>query len=318
MSSLARVPAATQAVSGAIGGSLANLLLYPLDVVIVRLQVQRDTEIANAIQKNENGKSHAEILNDPAVSELSIAQTSKSILQEEGWQAFFEGAGDDVIASFTQSFLYFFVYDYLRNKQVRYHIRKRGYAPRTLGLQKELFFGAVAGMFCKLFTTPLRNIVILKQIDHTRSKTMVQCVKEIYRNKGFTGLWSGYRATLFLSANPSLSYYFYQLMSSPKRIDSKRRVFARAAIAKSLATMVTYPVILAKTRTQARPGQSNLYRDLWKTFKRNGVTGLYDGINAQLLKGCFSQGITMTSKESITRLVVYIYVNFVSQGRLRV
>lgn len=302
-----------QAIGGAIGGSLANFLLYSLDVVTVRLQVQRDTEIANVRKKPEFIKSKPGIL---GASELSIAQTFRLILQEEGWKAFFDGAGDDAIASFMQSFLYFFIYDYMRNRQIRYYIGKRGYAPRTLGLQKELFFGAVAGMFCKFFTTPLQNVVVLKQIDHTRSKSMVQCVKEIYKNKGITGLWSGYRATLFLSANPSLSYYFYQLMGSPQRVDSKRHVFVRAAIAKALATMVTYPVILAKTRTQARPGQSDLYRDLWKTYKNNGITGLYDGINAQLLKGCVSQGITMTTKESITRSIIYIYVHFLSRGKL--
>lgn len=277
------IPASIQAASGAIGSSFANLTLFPLDVATVRAQVERESQS----------------INYEGVGTLIVR-----ILQDEGWRSFFEGAGDDLVATALQSFLYFFVYNSLRNKQLTRGGKKR----RMLSVQSELFYGAIAGVICKLFTTPLKNIVLLKQLNAT-PKSFGECVKEIHAAKGVTGFWSGYRATFFLSINPSLAYYFYQLMGSKHR-QTTARVFIRAAASKSLALIMTYPVILAKTRTQASESKNrSMLAELVTILRTNGFTGLYDGIEGQLLKGVFTQGITMTTKESIEGAVVKLLMN---------
>lgn len=281
------IPASIQAASGAIGSSFANLTLFPLDVATVRAQVERENQ---------------------SINYESVATLIVRIMQDEGWKSFFEGAGDDLVATALQSFLYFFVYNSLRNRQLSRGSKKR----RMLSVQSELFYGAIAGIICKLFTTPLKNIVLLKQLNAT-PKSFGECVKEIHAAKGVSGFWSGYRATFFLSINPSLAYYFYQLMGSKHR-QTSIRVFIRAAVSKSLALLMTYPVILAKTRTQASDSKHrSMLGELVSIIRTTGLRGLYDGVEGQLLKGVFTQGITMTTKESIEGAVVKLFL----KSRLR-
>lgn len=290
---MSHIPASIQALSGSIGSSLANLALFPLDVATVRAQVERDTAVTD-------GKS---------VAYESVPTVIKRILNEEGWKSFFEGAGSDLVATALQSFLYFFVYNKLRNHQlniVAVTTGKLDKVPRLLNIQTELLNGAVAGVICKLFTTPLKNIVLLKQLSGDNIN-FGRCVHEIYRSKGLPGFWSGYKATFFLSANPSLAYYFYQLLGSRHR-SSAAKVFLRAAIAKSMALLLTYPVILAKTRSQASHVKKSMLSEMWTTLKTNGLLGLYDGADGQLVKGIFTQGITMTTKESIEHAVLAFMV----------
>lgn len=82
-----------------------------------------------------------------------------------------------------------------------------------------------------------------------------------------------------------------------------------------------YPLILAKTRLQTqrednefdtpfpqtsgsvKPGHSKAqlptsFVDVWKSaYHRDGYTGLYQGLEAQLVKGFLSQGVAMMTKQ---------------------
>lgn len=73
-----------------------------------------------------------------------------------------------------------------------------------------------------------------------------------------------------------------------------------------LAVTFLYPLILAKTRIQtARSSslanhttsrQQNILQ-VWRTaYEREGVKGLYQGLEAQVVKGIVSQGVTMMVK----------------------
>jgi hypothetical protein len=77
------------------------------------------------------------------------------------------------------------------------------------------------------------------------------------------GFWSGYRSSILLTLNPSISYYLFELFKSkfppnslaignpkPRKTHSSLETFLLAAVSKSIASTVTYPFILAKTRMQ--------------------------------------------------------------------
>jgi len=85
------------------------------------------------------------------------------------------------------------------------------------------------------------------------------------------GFWSGYRSSILLTVNPSISYYLFELFKStfsPGLFTLSRKsarsskshapleVFLFAAISKSIASTVTYPFILAKTRMQVSDGRN--------------------------------------------------------------
>lgn len=88
--------------------------------------------------------------------------------------------------------------------------------------------------------------------------------------------------------------------------------FLTAASASSVASAVTYPLILAKTRLQFRsPSGRSVYRSTLhvfiKTIRRQGVRGLYAGLEGQLAKGFLSEGLKQTLKARLEVVIVLLY-----------
>lgn len=359
--------AGASAFSGAVGGAVANLAVFPLDLVTTRLQVQR-----GYLDKEDQY--------------TSLWDAFTKIVENEGILALYDGAFQDTISTMASAFFYFFAYDFLRNNRLKMKRLPSGRLPTTLGIAEELLVGSLAGIFCRFITSPLGNIVTRQQtaalisqassaqnsgattpahhekqhgnhhhVQHKRqphdkhghptthkqhphhdleadlsaaarkaklaklaAPSALAIAKDIYKEKGITGFWTGYKATVVLSINPSLTYYFFQALKA-NLIPYKRRdnptggeLFLYSALAKSLAGLITYPYILAKTRLQVKaddPGKkaksaSQMVVDI---VKKEGFVGLWEGAQGQILKGFFSQGITMLIKDKIARVFIYIY-----------
>lgn len=78
------------------------------------------------------------------------------------------------------------------------------------------------------------------------------------------------------------------------------------------AVTILYPLILIKTRVQSArkakdlpgsqpskssPSQTSPINIASEIIKREGVKGLYQGLEAQLIKGVISQGLTLSTKQ---------------------
>ena len=76
------------------------------------------------------------------------------------------------------------------------------------------------------------------------------------------------------------------------------------ALSKSLATIVTQPLIVAKVGLQSKPPPSRLGKP-FKSFIEvmqfiihdDGLLGLFKGMGPQITKGLLVQGILMMTKE---------------------
>jgi hypothetical protein len=109
--------------------------------------------------------------------------------------------------------------------------------------------------------------------------------------------------------------------------------FALGATSKSLATVVTYPYIMAKVRIQTRQkgaeeeeengalpapaiGSARRPRDegavdiLARVLRTEGFSGWYKGMGAQILKAVLSQGVLFMSKEQFEGYALAIMVMF--------
>lgn len=83
----------------------------------------------------------------------------------------------------------------------------------------------------------------------------------IRAEKGLTGLWAGYGATLVLTLNPSITFYLQHalkkaLVDRGGKGESGGMVFLVAALSKVVATAVTYPFNIAKARVQVSAPES--------------------------------------------------------------
>lgn len=110
---------------------------------------------------------------------------------------------------------------------------------------------------------------------------------------------------------------------------SPREAFVGAAISNSIALAILYPIILAKTRLQnssvvsltealmdayegryspSRSGREKKKASASGQVSKPGTPGLYQGLEMQILKGFFNQGVTFLVKGRIEEMIVNAYI----------
>ncbi|KAF2862070.1 mitochondrial carrier [Piedraia hortae CBS 480.64] len=287
------LPALGHALAGSLATATSKALLYPLDLVTTRLQVCR--------RSSGSGKE----------GYSSLVDALQKIYHEEGGlSAFYIGCVADVSKGIADSFLFFLAYTFLRQRQLAASGKK------NLSAVRELSIGVVAGSFAKLFTTPLQNLVTRQQTaaGKDKGKTLTEIAQQIYSQSGWSGFWAGYSASLILTMNPAITFMVDAVLKRVVARSSKlssRLTFLVAAISKAVATTATYPIILAKSRAQSsnkpkstRAGlrqllgaQYAIFLSLRAVYKAEGLSGLYSGLETEVLKGFLSHGMTMTIKD---------------------
>ncbi|KAH6849989.1 mitochondrial carrier domain-containing protein [Chaetomium sp. MPI-CAGE-AT-0009] len=321
------LPALGHAASGATGTIISTAATYPLDLVNTRFKVQRQLQLDGSIR--------------PGDTYTGLADAFRTIYTREGGaRAFFAGLGADVAKSAADSFLFFLFYTWFRARRLAMHRDVR-----HLGGVEELAVGAAAGACAKLFTTPVSNVVTRRQTasllhssssndsakagegteTSARDLSFGEIISEMRRERGVFGLWAGYSASLVLTLNPSITFFLQQVLKralvATERWDEPgaSTTFLLAAASKVVATAVTYPFQIAKARVQVsaapeekaeggrRVGSDNIFATVLRIARAEGGRALYDGIGGELLKGFFSHGTTMLSKDVIHRFIVQLY-----------
>ncbi|KAI9841018.1 MAG: hypothetical protein M1837_001048 [Sclerophora amabilis] len=332
------LPALGHALAGSIGSAISNIAVFPLDLIITRLQVQRQ------LRKKSSTRDDAEY------KDIQDA-CSKIYNQEGGLGAFYTGVGHDTAKTVIDSFLFFLAYNFLRQRK----LQTRGNKSRALPVFEELNIGFIAGASAKLLTTPIANIVTRKQtaaMISARSTSSTaspgpsikEIAKVIHAEKGIQGFWSGYSASLVLTLNPSITFFLFEflkrtLLPRRRRDDpGAKATFLLAAIAKAVASSVTYPFSLAKARAQTSSrtvsnasskvtessqaplnlkakssksmrsaAESTVFSAILQIARDEGLGALYEGLAGEVLKGFFSHGITMIVKEAVHKLIIQLY-----------
>ena len=107
----------------------------------------------------------------------------------------------------STNFAYFYWYALVRTLYLA-----RAAAKQPPGVAVELALGAVAGAAAQVCTLPVAVITTRQQ---TRPKGqplqgLLATGKEVVAANGWTGLWSGLKASLVLVANPAITYGAYE------------------------------------------------------------------------------------------------------------
>lgn len=326
------LPALGHALAGSTGAAISSVSTYPLSLIITRLQTQRQLR---------HRKSQ-----EPSADYTSTQNAVQRIYTQEGVQGLYTGLIPDTVKTIADSFLFFLAYNFLRQS------RTRNYKDRSsrLPVLDELGVGFLAGAFSKFLTTPLANVVTRKQASSALAKPSTQkpvdsgsfrsIALEIHCEKGIRGFWSGYSASLVLTLNPSLTFFFFEnlkraLLSQSQRLDtSPQATFLLAAISKALASVITYPFSLAKSRAQlssrsvtTEPGTNsqetlkkssptmqsevqkskNVFATILDIIRHEGLRALYDGVCGEVLKGFFGHGITILIKDVVHSAIIRLY-----------
>ncbi|PNX96094.1 peroxisomal membrane protein pmp34-like [Trifolium pratense] len=175
---------------------------------------------------------------------------------------------------------------------------------------------------------------ILQPLDTASSRMQTS---EFGKSKGLwetlsEGSWSeaydGLAISILLTTNPSIQYTAFDQLKHrllkgkmSKKTDTKSSpdslsafsAFMLGAVSKCAATCLTYPAIRCKVTIQAadsydnkgteaeRKAQKTISGALYTIWKREGLLGFFNGLQAQILKTVLSSALLLMVKEKITK-----------------
>jgi len=321
------------ALAGALGGCFSTAVVYPLDVAKTRIQALP----SDAKEKSKDG--------------LSMLSVMSRIYKQGGILGLYRGFGATMLNTFSMQYAYFFFYSFVRTSYIQRLTKKLppGAKLPPLSTAAELLLGAAAGALAQIFTIPVSVIATRQQVGRPeRSKmdiseevddSFLGVAREIVAEEGVTGLWLGLKPGLVLTVNPAITYGVFERVKSLillARGDLSTKMgpwlsFLVGALSKTLATIVTYPYIMAKVRIQARSADSEDSVDseskskspsyhhqhsrhvgaldiLARVWKREGFVGWYQGMQAQIIKAVLSQALLFMSKEQFEHWALAIMI----------
>ncbi|PGH09051.1 hypothetical protein AJ79_05780 [Helicocarpus griseus UAMH5409] len=328
------LPALGQAAAGAAGAAVSIISTYPFSLIVTRLQLQRQLRREREKQK---GKGKAKAVADEKDTEEDDEEEYKGIIDafikiyktEGGLRGLYTGVGQATGKAVLDSFIFFLAYTFLRQRR----LRARGLKTHALlPVLDELGVGYLAESFTKLLTTPISTVLTRKQVEGLDpAKPQTSSTRKILSDiisseKGARALWSGYSASLFLSLNPSLTFLLAEVLKYTLLPRHQRKspppaaTFLLAAVSKAVASSLSYPFSMAKTRAQAASASSSsaggagkekqpptVLHAIVAIARTEGAGALYAGLGGDVLKGFFSHGITMLAKDVVYAAVVKVY-----------
>ncbi|XP_030591911.1 peroxisomal membrane protein PMP34 [Archocentrus centrarchus] len=281
------------ALSGAVGSVTAMTVFFPLDTARLRLQV------------DENRKAKS----TPAV----LAE----IVKEEGLLAPYRGWFPVICSLCCSNFVYFYCFHCLKAGW----LKGKQSAPST-----DLIIGIAAGVVNVLVTTPLWVVNTRLKLQGSKFRNedirpttysgILDAFVQIIRDEGVGSLWNGTFPSLLLVLNPAIQFMIYEGLKRklrrgiPKELSSLE-VFVIGAIAKAVATTVTYP--LQTIQSILRFGQYNTPSERSKLLtslrtikcllvnrvRKYGMLGLFKGLEAKLLQTVLTAALMFLLYEKI-------------------
>eukprot|EP00850_Spirogloea_muscicola_P009878 SM000056S17996 [mRNA] locus=s56:562649:564485:- [translate_table: standard] len=262
---MADFEALTEATAGAAGSLLSTTLLYPLDTCKTKFQAEA-----------QHGASR---------KYRSMLDVLREAVAAGRLSSLYQGLATKNAQAVAAGFVYFYVYSFIR----RQYLLRSG--RRTMGTGANLLVAAAAGC-C---TTIATQYTIFEQLKNRILRRVL-----LRREARAATLVDGPSAALL--SQPILLTAF--------------SAFVLGALSKTVATIITYPAIRCKVLMQRestseeklrrangelRVGPpATMIQALQIIWEREGISGFYKGLQAQILKTVLSAALMLMIKEKVT------------------
>lgn len=230
---------------------------------------------------------------------------------KEGLAALYRGIFPVLESLCISNFVYFYTFHCLKSS---IHLKESS-------VVMDLIFGMMAGVVNVLGTTPcwvvntrLKLVATNGQQNPVNYSNLLEGLIYVGKTEGPAGLWAGTVPSLMLVINPAIQFMVYEALK--RRVVEKYStisgwgVFGIGAVAKAVATIFTYPLQLVQTKlrhgsyqSENIPKNANVLQMILVELKRNGVKGLFRGIEAKLLQTVLTAAMMFLTYEKISRFV---------------
>ncbi|KAL7535613.1 hypothetical protein ACHAXR_006613 [Thalassiosira sp. AJA248-18] len=317
------------AISGAIGSALSISLLYPLETVRTRLQVDTSLTTTTTTSRYYSPSSFLLVY---------------TIGKKEGFRrGLYRGWFSLVVALMILNFVYFYCFHALR----RWWLVMMTTTTTTTGLVDwmrnvitsqggsnineiviDLVAGYSAGCVAVLVTGPLwlvntrlklQGVNIGQVVGNGKSPMstnkqytgILNCLYRISKEEGILTLWHGTFTSIILSLNPAIQLGVYEMLKRHHLIigggtgaAGSLEPFVNALIAKFISTVITYPIQVLQTRHRAGLKKEEAVVSSQK--KRSCCSiflGLYRGLESKLLQTCLNSALMFVAYERLVSIL---------------
>ncbi|XP_065636017.1 peroxisomal nicotinamide adenine dinucleotide carrier-like isoform X2 [Quercus suber] len=154
-----------------------------------------------------------------------------------------------------------------------------------------------------------------------------RAIQEVFDEAGVWGFWKGVFPTLFMVSNPSIQFMLYETML--KKLKKRRalnrkgdngvtavEIFLLGALAKLRATIVTYRLLVVKSRLQVRQVSTGDKRHHYKgilffnsgtldavlkMIRYEGFYGFYKGMSTKIVQSVLAAAVLFMFKEELVK-----------------
>lgn len=287
--------ALAQATAGAGGGIFASATLQPLEVVKTRIQTGQ-------------------------CGDATLGQAAVQILKHEGVLAFYRGLAAKCYETGLKNFVYFYLYDALLRETKHYGF--------SIGTTLNLVLGFVAGVGTTSSTMPLEVLSTRLQAGTMQDEGLSAMTRRILKEEGLAGLFKGYWFNVILCINPAIQNTVFDQVKAAtlnaksggdravKAVLSPLEAFLLGALAKAVATVITYPLVRLKTILQAGRQEdggssptspTSPYSLAEDSSALARLARVYRGLGTALLKTVLQAALLYMMKDQIARLVVQAF-----------
>ncbi|KAI8292917.1 putative mitochondrial carrier [Colletotrichum sp. SAR11_240] len=319
-------------VAGGVGGMTAATLTAPLDVLKTRLQSDfYQAQLRASHQARAQAVGSLSPLRAAAFHLKETFQILGSVYRIEGPRALFKGLGPNLVGVIPARSINFYTYG--NGKRLIAEYGNGGQESAWVHLSA----GVLAGVTTSTATNPIWLVKTRLQLDKNvaeksggvtkrQYRNSLDCIRQVLRTEGFTGLYKGMSASYLGVAESTLQWVLYEqikkkLATREERIirSGREKTFwdrtvdwmgnaGAAGGAKLVAAILAYPHEVARTRLRQAPmanGQLK-YTGLIQCFRlvwvEEGFMGLYGGLTPHLMRTVPSAAIMFGMYEGILRL----------------
>ncbi|WMV31249.1 hypothetical protein MTR67_024634 [Solanum verrucosum] len=339
-------------IAGAGAGIIAQLITYPLDTVNTRQRTDRNSKK----MKKTLGtiEQMCQVVKQEGWDRL-YGGLAPSLVGTAASQVKF-----DFDFLLYANGVYYYFYQILRNRAETDALvrKKNGIGDGSVGMFSSLLVAALSGCVNVLLTNPIWVVVTRMQthsrkdkdnhpkleVSHDEISVVVEpppygtshTIQEVYGEDGISGFWNGVFPTLFMVSNPSIQFMLYETLlkkirkrraSSNKGVNdvTALEIFLLGAVAKLGATVVTYPLLVIKSRLQAKQDidadKRHQYKGtldaLMKIIRYEGFHGFFKGMGTKIVQSVLAAAILFMVKEELVRCARWLLTGRTAANAIR-
>ena len=218
----------------------------------------------------------------------------KKIITNHGIRPLFNGMSASLVQVGGKAAIRFTIYDHIKSILNKYHKSNLN----------NLFSGMLAGSVeALLWTAPTERIKILQQKNPNQIIPTTTVIKNVIKNKGVLGLYQGTVPTILKQSTSVGSRFWMYSFLKDKLVKNNQSISISktmliGALSGSFSAAINQPFDVIKSIIQANEKKKGIIETGKMVIKNNGISGLFSGLNARILRVGIAQAITFSVYET--------------------